>query len=294
MKALITGATGFCGTHLRQYLESQGVEAIGLPRPANPGDVSSLTAVLRSVAPDYVFHLAGIVHAATPVEFYRVNTLYASTLLQALAESGHAQTPIILAGTAAEYGIPAAEQLPLTEDAHPRPFNHYGTSKLAQSLLSITVAKTEKRPIVVTRPFNVIGPGMPSHLAIQSFAEQIGAVKRGERTPVMETGNLDSQRDFIDIADVVRIYWDLIRNPAAHGEIVNVCTGQGTKISNLLHQLIVHAGIDIQIRNDPARQRGSDASVHIGSTSKLASLVDTLAFTPLETTLQKICRTQGF
>lgn len=291
---MITGVSGFCGTHLSRYLQSQGIETVGLPRPADVGDVRTLTSVLRSMAPDYVFHLAGIVHAETPVEFYRVNTLYASTLLQALSEAGHAQTPVLLAGTAAEYGVPSPEQLPLTEDAPARPFNHYGTSKLAQSLLGVAVARIEKRPIIAARAFNVIGPGMPAHLAIQSFVEQIAAVKRGEHTPDMETGNLESQRDFVDVDDLVRCYWDLIRTPAAYGEIVNICTGQGTRISAVLHQLIVHSGVKIQIRTDPARLRSSDAPVHIGSPRKLTSLIGPREFTPLETTLQNIGRAQGF
>src|SRR2546423_2806225 len=98
-------------------------------------------------------------------------------------------------------------------------------SKFMQTLLGISAASTGSQPIVIARPFNIIGVGMPEHLALASFALQIREIKAGSRPPVIEVGELKSARDFIDVEDVVELYWKLISNDKAYGQIFNVCTG---------------------------------------------------------------------
>ena len=230
-------------------------------------DWKAIAGVIEAVKPDYVFHLAGIVKASDPTLFYRVNSLYATALLHALEMAGHKDCPVLLAGTAAEYGLISEKELPIAEDLPPRPYSHYGVSKLAQTLAGLVVAK-QRRPIVVVRPFNVIGPGMPEHLVVQSMAVQVNEIQAGRKPPVLHAGNLETSRDFLGVREVVGIYWQLIRNPAAYGQVINVCSGKPTPIREILDTLLEITGCSAQIRTDPARIKEIDIPVHFGSVEK--------------------------
>ena len=170
-----------------------------------------------------------------------------------------------------------------------RPVGHYGISKLAQTYVGLAAARTG-RPVIVARSSSIIGPGMPEHIAIQSFARQIAAIAAGRQPPIIETGNLDSIRDFIDVADVARLYVRLMQTPRARGEIVHVCTGEGTSVRDILERMIKRSGLTIELRLDPARLRALDVPVYIGSTAKLRELLGEVRFTPLDETLDRICQ----
>jgi nucleoside-diphosphate-sugar epimerase len=282
MKILITGAGGFCGTHLCRYLAGeggkvyqishQGPEAPGRFRVEDVTDWKCIAGVIDAVMPDYVFHLAGVVRATDPSLFYRVNSQYAIALLHAMERKGREDCPILLVGTAAEYGLISETQLPIAEDLSPRPYNHYGVSKLTQTLAGLVMAR-KHRPLVVVRPFNVIGPGMPEHLVVQSMAVQVAEIRQGKRPPLLHAGNLKTMRDFLGIQEVVRIYWQLIRNPAAYGEIINICSGRATPIREILDTLLDIAGCSVEIRTDPSRLKEVDIPIHFGSVEKLNGIL---------------------
>lgn len=296
MRALITGASGFCGRHLIPYLESQGVEIHTLgTKPASErhyyltdtGDVSAVAATIKTVEPNYIFHLAGVASCEDPTLFYRVNAVYAATLLHALSLTGFEDCPVLLVGTSAEYGLVNAETLPIREDAPTHPYSHYGISKLSQTQMGLALSK-QGRPLVMVRPFNIIGFGMPEYLSIQSFVKQISKIDRGQQPPVLKVGNLSSSRDFIDIQEVVKIYWHLIQTPLAYGEIINVCSGQGTVIEDLLQKLVELSTIDVNIQTDPTRFKPVDVPVHYGSVEKLQRLLGYTPQTNLESVLKSI------
>jgi GDP-4-dehydro-6-deoxy-D-mannose reductase len=295
MKALITGAGGFCGRHLVSYLRSQdvsvhsmGISVIQQENHHHITDVtnsSSLIRVLEDVKPDYVFHLAGVTVSPDPTLFYRVNTQFAVSLLDALTKYGSDPCPLLFVGTSAEYGMISPDHLPIRESLPPHPYNHYGISKLAQTFAASAATHL---PVIMVRPFNIIGPGMPEHLVVQSFIRQITSTGDPEKLVRIEVGNLESSRDFIDIADVVRIYWRLINNPNSYGEIINVCSGRATVVSDLLSKLIELSGITVQVVQDRSRFKQVDVPAHYGSTEKLERLVGGIAFTDLETTLKRL------
>jgi GDP-4-dehydro-6-deoxy-D-mannose reductase len=304
MKALLTGIGGFSGSHLARFLVEQGVEvhSVGtrlLELPNHTAfDITSTTSadaietVLHRVQPDYIFHLAGVVRSPNPQDFYRFNTAYAVSLLTALERTG-AKTPTLLVGTAAEVGMPTPEQLPIREDMPPNPLEHYGISKLAQTLVGLAAWKRVGIPVVVARPSNIIGVGMPQHFVVQSFASQIARLMRsetmrGEVPPVLKTGNLASSRDFVDVRDLVNIYWDLLRTPAAFGEVVNVCAGVATPIEEIVKKFALLSGLPIVVETDPALYRPVDVPVHYGSTEKLERLLGYKPRTDLDASLKNI------
>ncbi|MCS6814738.1 MAG: NAD-dependent epimerase/dehydratase family protein [Cyanobacteria bacterium] len=281
MRALVTGGGGFCGKHLVRYLAQQGVEVhtIGTTPASShhyaltdPSDLAMLTAAITAAQPDCVLHLAGVSSSPLPSQFYLVNTVYGATLLHALEVAGYGDRPVLLVGTAAEYGRITPEQLPIAETCPCNPYNHYGISKLAQTQMGLTLAQ-QGRPIVIARPANIIGAGMPPNLALASFARQIRAIAQGEQPPVIDVGNLSSIRDFVDVADVVQIYWQLIQHAPAYGQVVNVCSGRGIAMSDLLTRLIVLSGLEIEIRVNAQRYKPVDIPVHYGSTERLQQLV---------------------
>jgi GDP-4-dehydro-6-deoxy-D-mannose reductase len=295
-RVLITGAGGFCGRHFTRYLTAQGVEVHPLSLLSSDTrqrltlgavDVAMLSSIIQEARPHYIFHLAGVAVSDNPAVFYLVNSAYAATLLRALEVTGYQDCPVLLVGTAAEYGMISAEQLPISEERHPLPYNDYGVSKLAQTLLGLAAARRD-RPIVVARPFNIIGPAMPPHLVLQSFASQIVRIIRGEISPVLHVGNLESARDFIDVEEVVQIYWKLIQTPPAYGEVVNVCSGAPVKIRAALDALLTMAGVHIDVQVDPVRLKAVDVPVHYGSRLKLQQLIGETEAIPLALSLERI------
>ncbi len=296
-KVLITGGGGFCGKHLVGYLETQGVDVwtMGVrtvsAQHCTIADITSesdIATVLEAIQPNYIFHLAGVASAANSATFYQVNAGYAAALLQALDHSGLAQScPTMLIGTSAEYGVIKPDQVPIHEATAVSPYHHYGISKLAQTHMGMAAARTGK-PIIMVRPFNIIGPGMPSHLSVQSFARQVVNIIQGQQRPVIEVGNLGSSRDFIDVDDAIQSYWQLIQNPQAHGQVVNLCSGQGIIMSALLQELIELAGVAVEVKVDSQRFKALDIPVHYGCTKKLESLIDRVPQFDLQRSLQRI------
>jgi GDP-4-dehydro-6-deoxy-D-mannose reductase len=282
---------------LVQTLERDGVEvhSVGtrqLDRRSHHllgdvGDLGSLTHLVEQVQPDYAFHLAGVSAASNTALFFTVNTEYAVTLLTALDQGGRHDCPVLLAGSAAEYGLVSPGDLPITEDHCPKPFNSYGISKLAQTHVGLA-ASAAGRPIVVVRPFNVVGPGMPARLALQSFATQLMQIRAGLGPSLIEVGDLSASRDFIDVRDAVSIYRVAIRSVICHGQIINVCSGRERRLSDVLATMCELAGVTADLRQDPARTRTFDAHNHYGSTRKLEALLGVRPLRSFATTLSDI------
>jgi len=286
MRALLTGSTGFCGRQLAHYLTTQSLDVVTMSPGAGAEDhyqiesvhdSAGMTAAIRESRPDFIFHLAGIAWSDDPSLLYRVNVEYAAELLKAVDQAGAKGVPILLVGTAAEYGLVGIEDLPVREDHPPRPYNHYGISKLAQTLVGLAGSATGHK-VVVARPGNILGPRMPRHLLLGRIIEELDRISRGLQAPRIEVGNLDVTRDFIDIESVTRIYWSLIRNPKAYGEVINVCSGEATPVRTLVEGAIRLSGIDVELVHQPALMRAHDPAVYFGSTDKLREFVEVPSF----------------
>ena len=266
-QVLITGASGFAGRHMCEYLAAKehrpriiGVDISCAPSRACDAffnaDLSSsveIAKVLEETRPECIIHLAGKFGADDPQAVYRANVLSMSALL----ESARRFTPgavIVAAGSAAEWGRVKPEQLPITEATPCQPVTPYGLSKHLAMRIAMYYHRVHNTCVMTVRPFQLIGEGVPAQLAPGAFAEQLKRTLQ-ERSRIIRVGNLETYRDFLDVRDAVRAIWMLCEKPAA-GESFNLCSGKPTKMGELLQMMIKSCGVDISIEVDPGRLRG--------------------------------------
>jgi GDP-4-dehydro-6-deoxy-D-mannose reductase len=287
MRIFVTGATGFAGSHLLDQLLAQGHSIVALMHAATShqslpdqpnvtavtGDLLNLNELKTAVAqaaPDVIYHLAGQAYPARswqdPALTLAINTGGVANLLEAAVAFGRPRVVII---TSAEiYGFVAEGELPLTEKTIPQPRHPYGVSKWAAGMLTAVYWQRYQLPVVEARPFNHIGPRQALGFVATDFASQLAAIKLGQQPPTLAVGNLEAQRDFTDVRDVVRAYIALAER-GQPGEAYIICSGQPVSIHYLLNTLIEAAGVDVEVRYDPARMRPSDTPCLYGSYAKI-------------------------
>lgn len=273
-RALVTGAGGFVGRHLCRRLLDAGVDVYALTRPdsappagvervpVEPTDKASLTSAIARIKPDVIFHLAGTTRAD---EAERVNVAYASQLLDALDDLT-SSSPLLLVGSAAEYGRLTRPDGVVSEADDCHPLNAYGRSKLTQTRLALSAAE-RGQSVVVARLFNPIGPGSPPTSAPGDFVRQVRALAPSGGT--LTTGPLDAVRDFTGITATVGALIALAESPLARGRVVNVCSGHGVSMSELVARLIDLAPYPVTHRLDSARGGTSTLPIVVGDNALL-------------------------
>jgi GDP-4-dehydro-6-deoxy-D-mannose reductase len=221
--------------------------------------------------PDAVIHLAAQSSVAEsfkdPAATLKVNLIGTLHLLQALKQTGFAGR-MVYVGTGDVYGMVGEADLPITESLLPAPRSPYGVSKLAAETLCRQWVFTEGMQIVLARPFNHIGPGQSTLFAIPDFARQIVEIGHGQREPVITVGDIDVTRDFTDVRDVVRAYFDLLRAGVA-GEVYNVCSGVERTVRSLLKRLLELAQVEVTLQTDATRLRKAEQRRVCGSARKM-------------------------
>jgi GDP-4-dehydro-6-deoxy-D-mannose reductase len=247
-----------------QLVEARG--AIELREPA------TLQQAIEETRPDYVLHLAAqsFVPASVkdPRATYEVNFFGTLNLLQALKAGGF-RGRMLYVGSAEEYGAVRDEDLPVVESCPLRPRTPYGVSKAAAELLCYQWTQDQGFEIVMSRPFNHLGPGQAEHFVVPDFAKQVTEIKLGRREPVLKVGAIDVTRDFTDVRDVVQAYLALMERGES-GEAYNVCSGREYSIREILEELIRLAEVECRIIVDNARLRAVERKRNRGSFEKLA------------------------
>lgn len=280
---LISGAGGFIGTALTALLRHRGgrVATIGTRGDTRAGHfavapgrwgVADWVDALDRVRPARVFHLAGATQGS-PDELHAVNVELARALFAALRITG-LRPDLILAGSAAEYGAAVVDGVPVCEDVPCAPVTPYGRAKLAQTEAALAFGAETGLRVLVARIFNPIGPGLPRHLALGDFAGQIAAIGREGGT--LRTGDIEVCRDILHVDDLAAALATLAANPEARG-VVNLCTGVPTRLRDLVESMIAASGKPIAIVPDPARLRGGERRVVVGSPAALTALGANLA-----------------
>jgi GDP-4-dehydro-6-deoxy-D-mannose reductase len=305
VRLLVTGASGFVGGHLVDYLRAHhpGVRLFGLershgaapqelppgifPLPADLDDRASVEAALEEAQPDAVVHLAGQSSVQSswtdPGSTLRTNVMGVVHLLEGLRRRGR-PARVLVVGSADEYGPVAPAELPLREDRPLRPASPYAVSKAAQGLLALQYADAGGLSVVVTRTFPHTGPRRGEAFAESSFARQIADAEAGRRPPLLKVGNLEAVRDFTDVRDVVRAYWGLLEQGAS-GQVYNVCRGTGVRIADVLAQLTALSSLEMEVQVDPDRLRPVEVPALVGDPARIRAATGWEARIPLATTL---------
>jgi len=309
MRILITGITGFVGSHMAEYALSKGAQVFGSNRwrsktenvdhlrskvtflESDLRDLSSVRSLLEISNPDFMVHLAAQsfvgVSWHAPAETLTTNIISQVNLLEALR--GLKMSPRFLAvGSSEEYGLVYEDELPITESNPLRPLSPYAVSKVTQDMMAFQYFKSYGLPIVRTRAFNHEGPRRGDVFVTSNFARQIAEIEAGLRDPVVYVGDLRPRRDYSDVRDIVRGYWLLLER-GEPGEVYNLCSGTSWAIQQVLDFLLGLATVKhITVKTDPTRLRPSDVMILEGDPSKVNKATGWKVEIPFERTLTEL------
>ena len=306
MRVLITGITGFVGSHLAEFALAQGAEVIGSIRwrsktehiehlrsrltlvDADLRDLFSVRTLLEQARPDFIFHLAAQSFVAAswhqPSETMTTNAIGQMNLLEGMRQLG-VSGRFLAIGSSEEYGLVQPDELPIRETNPLRPLSPYAVSKVAQDLMGYQYFKSYGMHIIRSRAFNHTGPRRGDAFSESNFAKQIAEIEAGLHEPVIHVGDLKPTRDYSDVRDIVRGYWTLLER-GTPGEVYNLCSGEDWSIERVLNYLLSRSTTrSINIEVDPARLRPSDVPVLRGSPDKIAKALGWTRTIRLEQTL---------
>jgi GDP-4-dehydro-6-deoxy-D-mannose reductase len=304
---LITGISGFVGSHLAEYLLTQtdwqvagtvygpvhNIDGFRDQLEIYPAELSRLPVVqfiVEQARPDIVFHLAAMSVTGRswqdPATTVQINATMQANLLQSVVNVG-LDCRILVIGSSEEYGAVPPELLPIREDTPFRPMNPYAVSKVAQDMLGLQYFLSHKLDTIRVRPFNHIGPRQGLGFVTSDFASQVARIEVGLQEPVMHIGNLAAKRDFTDVRDVVRAYYLLAVHGKA-GEVYNVGSGTAHAVSEVLDTFLAHSTVPIQVQPDPARMRPSDIPRVVCDYAKLHTCTGWQPTIPFEQSLEDV------
>ena len=294
-RLLVTGRDGFVGRTLARMVASEADlgdwHLLEVPADFDLRDRAWTDRLVGEWMPDAVIHLAAQSSVAEsfkhPEATLNVNLIGTLHLLQALKATGFSGR-MVYVGTGDIYGMVDEADLPVVEIAGAGPRSPYAVSKFAAETLCRQWVFTEGMQIVLARPFNHIGPG-PEHAVRHPRFRQ--ADRRDPawtpREPTLTVGDIDVTRDFTDVRDVVRAYFELLRAGVA-GEVYNVCSGVERSVRSLLERMIEIAGVDASIATDAARMRKSEQRRMCGSAARIHGTTGWMPSLPLDESLQQI------
>jgi GDP-4-dehydro-6-deoxy-D-mannose reductase len=290
MRALITGITGFAGSHLAEYLlaEHPDVEVFGTYRwrsrmenidhlrgriqllESDLRDYTSVRKAIERCRPDFMFHLAAQSFVPSswnaPNETLVTNITSQTNLFEAVREVG--LDPVIqIACSSEQYGLVHPEETPIKETNPLRPLSPYAVSKVAQDFLGYQYFQSYGLKVIRTRGFNHTGPRRGQVFVTSNFCSQVAAIELGRQEPVIRVGNLEAIRDFTDVRDMVRAYWLAVKH-AKPGEVYNIASGSGISIRDLLAKVLALSKVKVEVQVDPDRLRPSDVEILLGDSSK--------------------------
>jgi len=310
MNVLITGITGFAGSHLAEYILAHhpGVQVHGIIRwrsrmdnvasilgkvelhEADLKDMVSLKKVLAASRPERIFHLAAQSFVPTswrlPAETFMINSVGQINLFESILDL-KLDPRIQIAGSSEEYGMVHPDEVPMKETNPLRPLSPYAVSKVAQDLLGYQYFKSYGLKVIRTRGFNHTGPRRGDVFVTSNFSKQVAEIEKGKREPVIHVGNLDAKRDFTDVRDMVRAYW-LAAEKGEPGDVYNLGSGSAISMHQLLEMLSSLSRTKFRIQVDPDRLRPSDVQILLADASKFRTLTGWAPTIPFEKTLSDL------
>lgn len=295
-RVLITGITGFVGSHMADFLLTQAdVTLFGMKRmtsrlrnvhhlpaggvtflDADLTDPVSINKVVSSCRPDEIYHFAALSWVTPswdqPSSYMNVNAIGTINLFEAMRSAG-LKARVLISCTPEEYGDVEIDNIPITEDTRLHPINPYAASKVAQDMVCLTYAASYGFDVVRTRAFNHEGARRDILGANASFAYQIARIERGMQSPVIKVGNLEATRNFTDVRDTVKAYHSVMEKGRS-GEMYLIGTQQIYTMKECLETLISLSAKAKEIRYevDPSRVRPTELKTFIGKFDKIEAL----------------------
>ncbi|MFB9276759.1 GDP-mannose 4,6-dehydratase [Cohnella cellulosilytica] len=308
MKALVTGISGFVGSHMAEFLLRQGVEVVGTIRNRSRMDhISHLRQEIRLAEcelrdpfsvetligrerPDLIFHLAAQSFVPTswnsPIDTIHNNVAGQVNLFEAVRRF-ELPAKIQIACSSEEYGQVEPEETPIRETNPLRPLSPYAISKVAQDYLGYQYHRSYGLHVVRTITFNHTGPRRGENFVTSNFAKQIVDIEKGRKAPVIHVGNLEAKRDFTDVRDVVRGYW-LALEKGQPGENYNIASGTCCTIAEMLNTLLSFSNVSIEVQTDPSRLRPSDVQILLGDYRKFQEATGWKPEIPFQRTMEDL------
>lgn len=308
MKVLITGITGFVGSHLADYIlaRNEGHEVFGLCRWRSPrenlassysrislveADLMDLGALIRHlevIRPEVIFHLAAqsyvLTSFNTPVHTLWSNVIGTANLLEAVRITKI--DPVIHICSSSEvYGQVRPEDVPIREECPFKPASPYAVSKVGEDMIAFQYWVSHGIRTIRTRMFTHTGPRRGDVFAMSFFAKQVAAAEFGMQKPIIRVGNLQSVRTFCDVRDAVRAYWLLVRQ-CAPGEVYNIGGNRTMTIGEALNILLSFSKTAFEVVMDPKLLRPSDVTLQIPCTDKFRAVTGWEPEIPFEKTLE--------
>ncbi|NQU84793.1 MAG: GDP-mannose 4,6-dehydratase [Mariniphaga sp.] len=309
MKALITGISGFAGSHLAEFLLDKDYKVFGnfydkstfsnldgfIDKielfECDMRNYNNLKQIIKKAQPDEIYHLAAISFFPTAIKNPKMTfdaNLYGTlNLYQAIIEL-KINPKVLFVGSADEYGVVNENDLPIKENCPLRPVNPYSISKVSADLMSYFYFKNNNLNIVRVRPFNHIGARQSFNFVCSSFAKQITEIEKGLKKPIIRVGNLETKKDFTDVRDMVNAYWFALQM-GEYGEVYNICMGEARTIRSVLDLLLNLSKLkNIQIKQDPAKTRLLDVKILQGDFSKFKNATGWKSEIPFEKTIEDL------
>ena len=302
MRALVTGANGFVGRYLVNHLTAHGHVPVIAGRADEKYDVllelhdaRTIRSAVEEAAPDVVFHLGAqtFVPAAAddPTQTYETNVMGTVRLLEALVTYNRNRgrnVKMLFVSSAQVYGRGNESLGACAETAPIAPVEPYAASKAAAEHACFAAYHTFELDVVIARAFNHIGIGQDPRFVVSSFAQQLAAIAAKLEPPLLEVGNLETERDFLDVRDVVEAYIALSEHGVG-GNAYNVCSGVPLKVKTILAMLIREAHVPVEVREDPEKMRPVDVPRFYGDNAKLRALGWAPIY-PIEQSIREIYR----
>lgn len=303
---LITGSTGFVGHYLVNYLLEKylDITIVGISRSKNLkisdkryinfaidlNNNEAIASLIQKYKPSYIIHLAAESSVQysweKPIISFNNNVNIFLNLLESV-RIVNSNCRILSVGSSESYGIVAPKNIPISESQPTNPISPYAVARVAQELLSNIYVNGFGLDIVMTRSFNHIGPGQDKRFFIPSIINQIKGQKKSKSKHVLEVGNLEIIRDFVDVRDVVVAYDNLLKH-GVNGEIYNICSGSGIKLNEVLKLILKIADYSIEPITNPKYLRPNDNPIIVGDNTKIKQLCNWTPTYDLEETLSNI------
>ena len=304
MKALITGINGFGGGHLTRLLLSLGHEVAGLDSgdrettfdaeekkikvfKGDLRDEDIVSTALNKFKPDTIFHLAAQssvkLSFENPFETFSANLIGTLMLLETISKLDNPIKTLVISSSEV-YGRLRPDECPVAEDQAIKPVNPYAVSKAAVDMLACQYHQAYKMPIYIARAFSHSGPGQKTVAVLSDWAFQVAKINLGLSPPQLKVGNIDVQRDYADVRDVVQAYVDIVEK-GQPGRPYNVCSGKAYRLAELLEMYRSLIDKEIEVTTDKSRMRPVDIPILVGSHQRLTDDTGWEPKIAIETTL---------